>query len=129
MDTYPYTRHAETPPFAFEIENAYVTPRRAARILRTIPGVTNVRLPKLFRRGNRRVEFDFQDRACVVSEDWGDSSRYWIGPKDIEIGDINISVIEEGFLTYRLPLLVHILGNLVSVKPFRRRSSLRLRPY
>jgi hypothetical protein len=24
---------------------------------------------------------------------------------------------------------VHILGNLVSVKPFRRRSSLRLRPY
>jgi hypothetical protein len=127
MDTFPIG-HADRPPFAFEVENVYVTPWRAARILRTIPMVTNVRLPRLFRRGECRVEFDYQGRACVVAEPFGDNSRYWIGPhgpKGTAMGDVDMTTIEEAFLAHRPSLLLHILGNLVSLRPFKRRTSLR----
>src|SRR5258707_955241 len=125
MDTFPITRSSATRPYAFEIENAYITAGSAARVLRTVPGVRGIRLRKWFRPSDYLVEFGFADREYAVLEPFGDNSRFWIGPKEPETGDIDITAVEAAFLAYRPSLAVQLLGNLVSLRPFRRRGSTR----
>jgi hypothetical protein len=128
MGTFPIVRNSRTQAYAFEIDNAYVTARRAARILQSIPGVANIRLQKRFHRNEYRVEFEYSNRECVMWEPFGDNSRFWVGPRDPYAFDIDITAIEEAFLGYRPSLPMQVLGNLVSLRPFKRRSSKRHPP-
>lgn len=101
MDTLPIIERVDRPPYAFEIENYYVSARAAARILSAVSGVTNVRVQKLFARGDHRVEFEYQGRPCIVWEPFGDNSCFWISPRDPKGHDIDITPIESAFLSYR----------------------------
>jgi len=125
MDTFPITRSSKSRPYAFEVENAYITAGTAVRVLRTVPGVTNIQLRRPFRQSQYLVAFAFADREYVVVEPFGDNSRFWIGPKEPELGEGDVTPIEEAFLTYRPSLAFQVLGNLVSLHPFRRRGSTR----
>jgi len=60
------------------------------------------------------VEFGFADREYAVLEPFGDNSRFWIGPKEPETSDtditaIDITAIEEAFLAYRPSLAAQVL--------------------
>jgi hypothetical protein len=128
MDTFPLIDRVDRPPHAFEIENVYVSRRRAARILSAVPGVTKVHVQRLFQRSDHRVEFEYQGRPCVVWEPFGDNSRFWIGPRDPDGRNVDITAIEAAFLSYRPNMLVHVLGSLVSLRPFRSRTGRRHAP-
>jgi len=67
--------------FAFEVNNFLLSRRRVCAIVRKIPGVRVIHAPKLFSRDEEFCEFEVDGQRFVVWEPWGDSSRFWIGPK------------------------------------------------
>ena len=84
---------------AFEIEHTFVWIGTIARLLAGVSGVTDVYARRLFRSPDDiRLSFRYLGRECIVWEPWGDSSRYWIGPKDE--GDFDIAPIRAAFEGY-----------------------------
>jgi hypothetical protein len=51
------------------------------RILESVNGVSDVRRNWF---NEDRFSFTFLGRACIVNEPFGDNSRYWIGPAEME---------------------------------------------
>lgn len=100
--------------FAFEIENAYIRPGKIAKLLASVNGVRNVRTGRNLSSSESRVEFEFLGNEFIVWEPFGDSSRYWIGPKQ-EQQTSDISVLEKVFKDYKPPLLVKIFGDLITL--------------
>ena len=120
MITYPIVDKNKGPGhFAFEVENAYVLPRRIARILAEIDGVTDVQLPSS-RATDTRVEFKYRGRDYMVWEPYGDSSRYWIGPQDDEDQTTDISIVEDEFKRYRPPLYHRVIGDMLTLRMVKR---------
>ena len=76
MRTFPIYR-PDGSLLAFEIWNTWIWIGSLLRILRAVPGVSDVRRE---RSGDNRITFRFMSLAYVVNEPWGDNSRYWIGP-------------------------------------------------
>ena len=129
MKTYPITRDDGVTPFAFEIDHVYLSRRTIARLLDKIEGVTEVHLGGRFGSSNDvRIEFKCKDQDYIVMEPFGDSSRYWVGPKDGKealAAAANIGHIKAAFEGYKPPLPVKILGDLTSLNfkgLFRNRS-------
>lgn len=122
MDTYPIVDPKKgARPFAFEIENAYVSRRTVARLLRELDGVTDVGLGGRFGSSNDvRVEFKYRNRDYVVLEPFGDNSRYWIGPKDAAESGADIGEVESLFKSYRPPFHRALIGDIVSFRLLRR---------
>jgi len=103
---------------AFEIEHVYISRGALMRLLAGIEGVSCVRRPRREDRGaGARVEFKHRDIEFQVWEPYGDSSRYWIGPKENLIlrDPSQLREVEEAFRRYRPPRLLKILGDLVSL--------------
>src|SRR5437867_10158615 len=67
--------------FAFEVPN--FGRHRAARLVARIPGAAVLRAQRHFQffSTDEFCEFQLEGQRFVVMEPWGDSSRYWIGPK------------------------------------------------
>lgn len=124
MNTYPIC-DIDGRVYAFEIENVYIKVKKVANILLSAQGVSDIRIRKLFSTdGDIHVEFTYKDKKFIVWEPYADSSRYWIGPKDEADIHIEVSALEGVFHQYRPPLVIKILGDLVSFKvlsTFRRR--------
>jgi hypothetical protein len=85
---------------AFEIGNAFVWIGTILRILRSVEGVTDI---KCIRSEDDRVVFLFRDARFVVNEPWGDSSRYWIGPKEPKKA-VDLDSLHQAFQQHRGPL-------------------------
>jgi len=70
--------------FAFETRN--LGWRKAVAIIKRLDGAVIIKQPKCFRFHNEEgiCEFEFQGSSFIVEETWGDSSRYWVGPKVLE---------------------------------------------
>lgn len=107
---------------AFEIENLGVTRGACARLLRTIPGVTDVQPIGVRRllRTDQRVTFKYLGQDFEVMEPFGDNSRYWIGPVNPSDGKPDISAIEDAFKrseSFTASLLLDVL----TLRPLRRR--------
>jgi hypothetical protein len=67
------------------------------RVLGSVPGVTD------FKRrwfDEHRFTFTYGGRACVVWEPWGDNSRYWIGPAEME-PPVDMGPINDAFRKFR----------------------------
>lgn len=81
MKTYPIY-NSENQMFAFEIQNYRIGRRAVCRVVKTIPGATLIREPKILSWFREEVfcEFTVDGEAYIVEEPYGDSSRYWIGP-------------------------------------------------
>ena len=93
MKTYPISRPDGTL-LAFEVTSTWVTYRSLFRILRAVEGVKSVRR-KWFNED--RAEFLYLGEPCVVWEAWGDSNRYWIGPKEAETSKLDVAPIHLAF--------------------------------
>jgi hypothetical protein len=106
--------------FAFEVENVYVTPSRAATVLRSVDGVSDMRQRSLF-RGPTDVHVRFQYRGVpfVIWEPYADSSRYWIGPENESGNHADIGALLDAFDRYDPPFVVRALGYLISLKFLR----------
>jgi hypothetical protein len=100
MKTYPFETEGGIVK-AFEISNAFPWSLGAMRsVLESVAGVTG------FRRNwfnEDRFSFVFLGRACVVNEPWGDNSRYWIGPTEME-PSLDMGPVHEAFRRFRVRL-------------------------
>lgn len=98
MKTYPIFR-PDGSLRGFEITSSWFTFRPMLKLLRSVPGVTDVRR-NWFK--DDRVTFKFHGKAAVVNEPWGDNSRYWVGLEDPDASiDLDIASIHEAFRRYR----------------------------
>jgi hypothetical protein len=109
--------------FAFEIENVYISVRKAAVLLSSVDGVTDIRIRKLFGPNpDTHIQFTYMGKPFMVWEPYGDSSDYWIGPSD-ETKEVDVSALEGVFKQHRPPFVIKVLGDLVSLKfltPFKK---------
>jgi hypothetical protein len=118
MKTYPIIQDGPDP-FAFEIDHVYLSRRTIMRLLTAVEGVTEVHLGGRFGSSDDiRIEFKCQGHDYIVMEPFGDNSRYWIGPKggkDDVPAAANIGKIKSAFESYKPPLPIKIIGDLVSL--------------
>lgn len=130
MRTYPIINEKKSSrPYAFEVENAYVSAATMVRLLREVEGVTHVRRRKMFSKSREiLVEFKYMNDNYVVWEPFGDSSRYWIGPKNPEESMGNIINIENIFKRHRPPFWRGIVGDFLSFRLFKRLIGGRHKP-
>jgi len=117
MKTHPVLTKEGARLFAFEIENAYIAPATVARLLADVEGVTDVEPRRMFSASSDiHVEFKYQGRPYMVWESYGDSSRYWIGPKDEANDAGDITALEVAFKRYRPPLHRALLGDVLTLR-------------
>ena len=100
MKTHPILR-ADGSMLAFEVTSAWLSFRPLLKILRSVDGITDVRRNYF---NEDRLTFYFCELPFVVNEPWGDSSRYWIGPKKPDNCSIDVSRINQAFSEYKGPL-------------------------
>jgi hypothetical protein len=95
MKTFPILRE-DGSLRAFEVSSAWVTFRPLYRILRSVPGVANIKRNWF---NDDRIAFTFEGVACVIHEPWGDNSRFWIGPVSQD-SRIDIEPLHDAFKRY-----------------------------
>jgi hypothetical protein len=68
---------------AFEVSNLRIGRRGVCRVVRSIEGAKLLRKPKFLPWFRESVfcEFVFDGELFEAEEPYGDSSRYWIGPR------------------------------------------------
>jgi hypothetical protein len=115
MQTYPlFDKDGRR--FAFEIEHAFVGGRKIASLLRSVEGVSGVVAHRTrLSNDDVRVEFFYAGKPYVVWEPWGDSSRFWIGPKEESNDAADIQPLECVFRDYRPPVITKVLGGIGSL--------------
>lgn len=76
-------RNAQGEIYAFEISNCWISRVGVAHIAGRIPGARMVRTPRYFswHSPDEFCEFTVDGVLFAAWEPFGDSSRYWIGPK------------------------------------------------
>lgn len=115
MKTYPI-KTDDNRTFAFEISNAYIGAGTIADVLCQHRGVINLKRRKpLQSPSDVHIEFQYAGVDFMVWEPYGDSSRYWIGPKNDADRSIGIEDIESAFVRYRVPRLRKVAGDLVTL--------------
>lgn len=110
MKTYPITSENGLCK-AFEVNNVYIGPKKIAALLSSVDGVTQINCGS---RTDVRVEFSYSGSHCVVTEPFGDNSRYWIGPIDFEKSNLDMNSIKVVFDKYIPPFWQRVLGRLIS---------------
>ena len=122
METFPIVDERRgQQAFAFEIDNAYISPSAIARLLAQVDGVTDIQVRTLFGKSRDvHVEFKYLNRGYVVWEPYGDNSRYWIGPKTPEKERGDIGNIQSVFQRYRPPLHMAVIGDILSLRWLKR---------
>lgn len=117
MKTYPIIVKDGSRVFAFEVENIYVSLAAVVRLVSEVDGVTDVAPRSMFSKSSDiHVQFKFHGQPYIVWEPYGDSSRYWIGPKE-EVNDVgDIAVLENVFIHYRPPLYRSLLGDVLTFR-------------
>lgn len=108
--------------FAFEIENIYLSLNKVGKILSTLEGIRIHKRRKPFEASEHLIEFDYKGHQYEVWEPFGDSSRYWIGPKKGTeiVANNQIREIEDVFKQYEINPFVKFIGDLLSFKLFSR---------
>lgn len=121
MKTYPVLAKDGSKSAAFEVENAYIGLRTISRLLGQVAGVTEVRPRQLFSGADDvHVEFKYMGTPFIVWEPYGDSSRYWIGPKEGTEASSECAALERVFSGYRPPLYRSIIGDVLTLRFMKR---------
>jgi len=116
MTTYPIADDAGKH-FAFEIENVYLTLSKAAALLRSHDGVSDIQQRRLFRGPmDLHLRFRFRGVPFILWEPYGDSGRYWIGPANEQQAHPDVADLQTTFDRYDPPFLRKALAYLVALK-------------
>ena len=117
MKTYSFLKEGGLV-FAFEIENIYISIKSIALLLKSVRGVSNIRQRKLFGdHPDIHFEFTYLGKEFIVWELYGDNSRYWIGPENVEAEEIiNVKELEEVFRQYHPTFIRKVIGDLLTLK-------------
>ena len=97
MNTHPIFRPGGSL-LAFEITSAWITFRSLYKILRSVEGVSDIKRNYF---NDNRVTFNYHGESFIVNEPWGDNSRYWVGPENVEISRLNITPLHNAFQEHR----------------------------
>ena len=126
METYSVLSKDKARSSAFEVENAYIAVSTIVHLIQQVEGVAEVQpRRKLSGSSDVHVEFKYLGQPYIVWEPFGDSSRYWIGPKDgVEAGG-DSTAIEQAFKRYRPPLYRTLIGNLITLRFITRLATRR----
>lgn len=112
MKTYPI-RDETGRSFAVEVDMAYCSLRKLAKVIETIEGVTEAKICKPFSgHGDVRAQFRYQGYDFAIVEPFGDNSRYWIGPVS-ETSTVDVSPIEEQLKSYVPSLIRRLIGDFI----------------
>jgi hypothetical protein len=109
MKTYPILKDDGTMR-GFEITSAWVTFRPLYKILRSIDGVTDVHRQHF---NEDHIIFNYYGEPFLVNEPFGDNSRYWVGPKDPDTSQHDMTPIQNAFQRYNGPM-VCILSRIIN---------------
>jgi hypothetical protein len=101
MKTYPEYRD-DGALWGFEIQQTWVWIGTILRILRSVPGVSNVQRAS---GDDRRVLFTLNSEPCIVLEPFGDNSRYWIGPEHPKTSALDLTSLHAEFASHRSPIM------------------------
>ena len=98
-------RDSEGRTFAFEVPNVFLGRRGLCRVVKTIPGASFVRKPKLLSwfREDVFCEFTVDGEAFEAEEPYGDNSRYWVGPRPPRWLP-QTERVRDAFARFKLPL-------------------------
>ena len=125
MNIFPISKDGELA-IAFELENIYISRKSIAKILKRIDGVADVHLRgHLGSSDEIRIEFKYMGRDFIVWEPYGDNSRYWVGPKNIEQAGLETTDLQAAFIQYKPPLYRALLGDLLTFRLFRLNTDRR----
>ena len=115
MKTWPIV-NAQGKVAAFEVSVIRIGLREIAKLLESLPGVSQLQKRSSFSGEEVHIKFTYHGINCVVWEPFGDNSRYWIGPAD-EAGEQahDLVEIEKAFRSYQPSLLRRLFGPLKSV--------------
>jgi hypothetical protein len=117
MKTYPAKTSADGRLLAFEVENAYIGPAVIARLLEQVADVSDVKRRRMFSGdGDVHVRFKHYGQPCIVWEPYGDNSRFWIGPENVEAFTENLRAVEQAFESYNPPTHRAVIGNLLTLR-------------
>lgn len=118
MEITTFTDDTSNRPFAFEIENSYISISTVATLLTETVGVSEVRKRKLFTAWEDiHIWFKYKNIEFVVIEPYGDSSDYWIGPNS-EKDRLDVSELLLQFKRYEPPLIRKIFGDILTLRAF-----------
>jgi hypothetical protein len=116
MKITPFIDDASNRPFAFEIENSYISLSTVAALLARTEGVSEVRKRRLFTAWEHvHIWFKYKNIEFVVVEPYGDSSDYWIGPKS-EKDRLDISELMLRFELHRPRFMRKIFGDILTLR-------------
>jgi hypothetical protein len=93
MRTYPLFRE-DGSLFAFEITSTWISFHRLFRTLRSVAGVTNLRRNYF---NEDRASFMYCGERWIVNEQFGDNSRYWVGPERGVHSSLDATAVHEAF--------------------------------
>ena len=93
-------RDADGRLYAFEVSNFLFGRRHACKVVARIAGSTLIKTSRLFRDGDDFCEFEIGGEIYLVSEPFGENSRFWIGPK-VPPARSNLGVIRAAFARHR----------------------------
>lgn len=101
---------------AVKVDMGYAGVRTLAQLVSSVPGVSNVNVRKPFSRsGDMRATFLFHGIEYSITEPWGDSSEYWIGPAHESGNAPDMSPVEQRLKDYKPPIHRKVLGDLLTL--------------
>lgn len=116
MKTYP-TSSETGGVAAFEVDNAYISPRTIGTLLRASGLATDVQVRRPFsRQSDFHLTFAYMGHNFVVWEPHGDSSRYWVGPRADKDKSVDLRELEAVFKGYEPSVLRKLFGALISLE-------------
>jgi hypothetical protein len=89
--------------FAFEVNNFFLSRKRLSKIVNRMPGVRMIRTPRRFSWEDEFCEFEIDGQRFTAWEPWGDSNRFWIGPKSNEWCP-QVEIVKHFFLKKKTPV-------------------------
>lgn len=114
MKTYPI-KDDKRQLVALEVDMVYCGLRNLLSVIASSEGVSGAAIGKGLSAGaDVRATFQYQGDDYVVTEPFGDSSRYWVGPVERNVRR-DISAIEGRLKDFQPSALRRIVGGLVTL--------------
>lgn len=124
MRTYSLRDEQSGALYAIEVDYMLIGIRQLRKLLATSPHVSHLRARRPFSRaGDVRLRFRYKGTPYVVTEPFGDNSRFWIGPENDTADDADgLLEVQRLLQGYRPNLIRRLFADLWSMRWMTRRG-------